>query len=231
MNRPKNKVLNGLATADLEALRPSLEACTLEVGQVLDPANGPIEHIYFPESGIASVIALDRECRRIEVGPFGREGMSGMFVVMGVASCPLETAVQGAGVAHRIKVEALRQAIDRSPSLHQRLLRYVQAFHIQSAQTLLVNSYAHIEQRLARWVLMAHDRIDGDNLPLTHDFMALMLGVRRAGVTEATQKLEGRKLIKATRGLIVIQDRRGLEELAGNSYGVSEAEYARLMTA
>jgi len=225
----RNQVLSRLAAVDLRRLEPGLELVQITKGQVLDEPNKPTAHLYFPESGIASVIAVDEHGRKIEVGPFGREGMSGTHVVMGVEASPLETNIQSDGTAHRIDVEALRQAMSQSASLRQRLLLYVQAFHFQTAQTLLINSYANLEQRLARWVLMAHDRTDGDAMALTHDFVSVMLGVRRAGVTEAVQMLESRKLIKATRGVFEVRDRKGLEALAGRSYGASEAEYARLM--
>jgi CRP-like cAMP-binding protein len=231
MNSQRNRVLASFSASDRGRLELDLEHCRLEKRDILDRPNEPIEHIYFPESGIGSVIALDDVGRRIEVGPFGREGMSGTPVVLGAASCPLETSVQVEGIAYRIKTTALRQAMAESPSLHRRLLLYVQAFHIQTAQTLLVNSFANVEQRLARWLLMSHDRLDhSDRLPLTHEFIAEMLGVRRAGVTEAVQMLEGRLLIRASRGLIEVRDREGLQNLAGRSYGASEAEYARLFT-
>lgn len=229
MRSQRNKVLASLSASDQAKLEPHLEHCRLEKRDILDRANELIRYVYFPESGIGSVIALDDAGRRIEVGPFGREGMSGTPVVVGAASCPLETSVQVEGIAYRIETAMLRQAMNECPSLHRRLLLYVQAFHIQTAQTLLVNSFANVEQRLARWLLMAHDRLDHfDKLPLTHEFIAEMLGVRRAGVTEAVQMLEGRLLIRASRGLIEVRDREGLQTLAGRSYGASEAEYARL---
>jgi CRP-like cAMP-binding protein len=229
MQQLRNQVLSTLEAADYAVLERSLTPCDLRRGHILDRPNKPIEHIYFPESGIASVLAVDTEGRRIEVGPFGREGMSGLPVVMGTRTCPLETEVQVPGTALRMSSDALEAAINESQSLHRRLLRYAKAFTIQTAQTLLVNGYANIEQRLARWLLMSHDRVDGHELPLTHDFISEMLFVRRAGVTEAMQMLEGRGLIKATRGLIKVLERKGLERLAGSTYGPSEAEYRRLM--
>jgi CRP-like cAMP-binding protein len=229
MPQPRNQVLTSLKAAEYAVLERAVAPCDLTRGQILDEPNKPIEHIYFPESGIASVLAVDDQGRRIEVGPFGREGMSGIPIVMGTRVCPLGTQVQVPGTALRMSADALEAAINESPTLHRRLLRYAKAFSIQTAQTLLVNGYANIEQRLARWLLMSHDRVDGDELPLTHDFISEMLFVRRAGVTEAMQMLEGRGLINATRGLITVRDRKGLEKLAGSSYGPSEAEYRRLM--
>ncbi len=134
-----------------------------------------------------------------------------------------------AGPALRIEPQNLRQALQRSPSLHSLLLRYVQAFTIQTAHTALSNGSHKIEERLARWLLMCHDRLDEDDLPLTHEFIALMLGVRRAGVTEALNILEGRGIIRAGRGNIVVLQRTKLEKAAGDSYGVPEAEYRRLI--
>jgi CRP-like cAMP-binding protein len=231
MRRTRNQILSGLTPSDYELLSADLVDCGLERGQVLDRANEPIEYVYFPESGIASVLSVDQQGRRIEVGPFGREGMSGIPVVMGATMCPLETQVQVPGTAMRASSQALERAIERSSTLHRRLLRYAKAFSIQTAQTLLVNGYANIEQRLARWLLMSHDRVDGEDLPLTHEFISEMMFVRRAGVTEAVQMLEGRGLIKATRGLVRVLDRKGLEALADGAYGISEAEYERLMQA
>ena len=133
-----------------------------------------------------------------------------------------------AGEGQRLRSDDLREAMQTSPTLQALLLRYGQALMVQTAQTALANGRAKIGERLARWLLMAHDRADGDELPLVHEFLALMLGVRREGVTLALQRLEGINLIGAKRGRITILDRKGLEECADGSYGVPEAEYERL---
>ena len=229
MQRPQNAVLARLPKADLDLIAPALEACELVPGHRLDIASSPIEHIYFPESGIASVVAIDPNGRRIEIGPVGRESMSGLPVVLGARKSQQETVVQVVGTGHRISADVLEQAIAESRSLHLYLLRYVSAFTAQTSQTLMVNSYAGLEQRLARWLLMAHDRVDGDELAITHGYMSEMLSVRRPGVTEAIHAIEGRGLVKAMRGLVRVIDRQGLEELAGWTYGASEAEYKRLI--
>jgi CRP-like cAMP-binding protein len=126
-------------------------------------------------------------------------------------------------------VDKFRQAMQASASLHGVLLKYVQAFMVQTAHTAIANARTKLDQRLARWLLMAHDRLDGDRLTLTHEFLSLMLGVRRAGVTEALQALVTEKLIRSARSEILVLDRKGLERRAGESYGVPEAELRRLL--
>jgi CRP-like cAMP-binding protein len=133
------------------------------------------------------------------------------------------------GSGHLLPVDALQSVMEKSRILRATLLRYVHFMTIQMAHTAPANSKVKAETRFARWLLMAHDRVDGDDVELTHEFLALMLGVRRAGVTVALQVLEDRKLIRNWRGTVVIRSRRGLEEAANGSYGLPEAEYARLM--
>ena len=141
---------------------------------------------FFPESGIASVVAVQANETRIEVGLIGCEGMSGIAIVLGNHQSPNETYMQVAGAGQRISVGALRAATAKSAGMHGIMLKYVQAFMTQTAHTAICNARSHIDQRLSRWILMAHDRTS-DTIPLTHEFLSLMLGVRRAGVTEALQ--------------------------------------------
>ncbi|MDB5480157.1 MAG: cyclic nucleotide-binding protein [Caulobacteraceae bacterium] len=217
-----------MAPADLALLRPHLHPTSLTVRQVLEKPNIPIQQVYFPESGLTSVVAHAKN-RSIEVGLIGWEGMSGVSVVMGNDRSPNETFIQAAGSGSRISAQELRQAMETSPTLRTCLLHYVQAFLVQTAQTALANGQAKLEERLARWLLMTHDRFEGDAFPITHEFLALMLGVRRPGVTVALHLLEGTGLIRSTRGLLTVLDREGLEEAAGGSYGVAESEYERLI--
>jgi CRP-like cAMP-binding protein len=154
--------------------------------------------------------------------------MTGLPVVMNDDRSPNETYVQVAGSAYRVAAEDLRNALTASASLQWLLLRYAQWFLTQTIHTALANSTATIGARLARWILMAHDRV-GDCLPFTHDLLARTLGVRRSGVTDALHILEGRGSIRATRGKIAVLDRDGLIDAAGGSYGVPEAEYERLL--
>jgi CRP-like cAMP-binding protein len=227
-NSIHNRLLTALSSADQDRIQPYLEPVPLNVRFVLEAPNKPIEHVYFPESGVASMIAIGNHDRRIEVGLFGREGVSGSTVILGNDRSPHETFMQIAGAGQRIAADDLRRVMRESPSLHQLLLRYVQAFMIQTAHTALSNGRAKIEERLARWLLMSQDRV-ADELPLTHEFLSLMLGVRRPGVTDTLNALAGRGLIRTTRSLITIVDREGLEESAGGCYGIPEREYQRLI--
>jgi CRP-like cAMP-binding protein len=225
----RNRLLRTLSADDLSRLQRHLEPVPLRRGDVMTEPNQPIEQVYFPEDAISSVVATTRGGRRIEVGIFGREGMSGTPLLLGSDRTPHECFAQVPGSALRIGADDLTRAIRQSPSLHQLLLRYVEAFNVQVAHTALSHGSYTLEERLARWLLMCHDRLDGDDLPLVHEFLALMLGVRRSGVTVAVQTLEGAGMIKARRGVIRVLNRETLEEAAGGSYGVPEAEYRRLI--
>ena len=185
--------------------------------------------VYFMEAGMASIVAVQSDGTRVEVGLVGREGMSGVAVVLGGAQSPHSTYIQVAGEGQRITANELRNAQNASPSLRDLLLKFAQVFMVQTAHTAVANARAHIDQRLARWILMAHDRTGDKTIPLTHEFLSLMLGVRRAGVTEALQTLKRQKLIDTGRNQIVVRNRKGLERKAGSSYGVPEKEYQRLI--
>lgn len=191
--------------------------------------NRRIETVFFMDAGIASVVAVQSDDTKVEVGLIGCEGMSGTAVVMGGDQSPHSTYIQVAGEGQRMPANELRKAMDASHSLRPLLLKFVQVFMTQTAHTAIANARAHIDRRLARWILMAHDRTGDKNLPLTHEFLALMLGVRRAGVTEALQSLKRRKLIDGHRNHVVVLNRRGIERAAGNAYGVPEKEYRRLI--
>lgn len=224
-----NRLLQRLAPEDFALLEPGLEFVQLDLRCVLIAANEVIEHIHFPEHGVGSVVATAADGSRLEVGIFGRDGMSGTSLLLGVDRTPHDTFMQVAGSGYRIEAEALLRALSKSGALSAILLKFAQVFTVQTAHTAVANGSYTIEQRLARWLLMTHDRLDGDELPMTHEFLAIMLAVRRSGVTVATQILEGERIIKAERGRITILDRAGLEAAAGGSYGVPEAEYERLI--
>ena len=225
----RNQLLSGLTEAQLAHLVPHLEPVELPVRLTMQVPGEPIEHVYFPAVGITSIVVADLRGKRIEAGLFGRDGMTGLPVVMGTGRSPHEVFVQVEGQGHRIEADALREAMAAEPALRERFLRYAQALAVQVSFTALTNGHHTIEARFARWMLMCDDRSDGDVIVLTHEFLALMLGVRRSGVTVATHVMEGRGLIKATRGRIRILDRGGLETAADGSYGVPEAEYQRLL--
>jgi CRP-like cAMP-binding protein len=164
----------------------------------------------------------------VEVGLIGREGMTGLPVVLGDDRTPHSSYVQATGTAQCMPALDLANAMDKSRSLRDCLLKYVQAFGVQTTHTAICNARSRLDQRLARWLLMAHDRLGTDHMPLTHEFLSLMLGVRRAGVTEALQALKTKGLVAANRGQVTIQDRKGLERVAGTAYGIPESEYRRL---
>ena len=180
-------------------------------------------------TGFASVVAIQRKQVKAEVGLIGREGMTGLPVVLGNHLSAQSTYIQAPGSGHRIDAIVLRKAMNSSPSLRASLLKFVHAFMIQTTHTAVANACAKLDQRLARWILMADDRVDGSRLPLTHEFLSLMLGVRRAGVTEALHVLESKGLISSSRGAILVRNRKGIERSAGGAYGVPEKEMRRLM--
>lgn len=225
----RNRLLAALSKDDRDRLQPHLEPIDLELRKPLEQPNKRIDNVYFLDVGIASVVAVQARETNVEIGLIGREGMTGLAIVLGNHRSPHATYIQAAGKGQRIAAAELRKALAASATLQILLMKFVQAFMVQTAHTAIANARAKLDQRLARWLLMAHDRLDGNALPLTHEFLALMLGVRRAGVTEALNALEGRRLIEAARGRIVVRDRKGIERSAGGSYGVPEAEYRRLL--
>ena len=213
----KNRILSQLSSNDLALLKPALEHVEMPLRYVLEGANQPISHSYFIEYGLASIVAANNY-RRLEVGLIGCEGVTGIPIILGNDRSPNETFMQVAGNGVRIPAQKLREAIGQSRSLELALLAFAHGFLNQTANTALSNGTATLEERLARWLLMANDRLRGDEVPLTHEFLSLMLGVRRAGVTVALHYLEHRALIRLARKRIVITDRKGLEAAANGSY-------------
>jgi CRP-like cAMP-binding protein len=226
---PKNRLLGSLARADQEMLVPHLEVATLKFRQRLEPAGRKIESVYFIDGGLASVVAIGgSERRQTEVAVVGREGMTGTAVILGVDRSPHETFMQVEGWGRRIKAVVLRDLMEKSRSLSARFMHYVHVFAVQASDTALANAQGKIEERLARWLLMAHDRLESDELHLTHEFLSVMLGVRRAGVTTALHQLEKSALISTSRACVTLRDRCGLEKIANGLYGKPEAEFERL---
>jgi CRP-like cAMP-binding protein len=210
------------------ALGP-LERVSLPIRTRLDTMNGAAS-VYFIEDGVASVVADVDNKLVVELGIVGREGLIGLNVVYGDSEDPFHVFMQVDGSAMRADAEAVRSAMSTNPEFRSLLLRYARAFSIQVATTALANGRSKLDERLARWLLMVSDRV-GTTFPITHEFISIMLGVRRPGVTLAVQILEGNGLIKATRGTIVILDREGLVELAHGAYGFAEHHYQRLLGA
>lgn len=227
----RNALLRGMAPADLQNIAPALERVNLQIRHSLEQANQPIEHAYFLEQGMASIVGHLGGERDIEVGVAGREGMTGTALILGARQTPNSTFMQVEGWGWRLPAKVLLDSFAHSILLRQHLLRYVQTLLFQTATTALANGHSKLEERLARWLLMTNDRCDGSDVRLTHEFLSVMLGVRRSGVTEAMHILEGKGLIRANRGQVVILDRHGLEQQSNGSYGKAEAEYDRLMRA
>ena len=229
MTTHRNRLLAALARDDLNLLEPHLSLLPLERRHVVELPGRAIDYVYFMETAIASVVAVNGKDERIEVGLIGCEGMSGVAVVMGDRRTVNSTYIQVPGEALRIEANVLRDKCNTSRTLHALLLRFAEVSMIQAAQTAVANGRAKLDQRLARWLLMAHDRTVANEVPLTHEFLAMMLGVRRASVTVALDGFEKRGLIGARRGMITVLKRKTIEDVAGSFYGVPEAEYKRLI--
>ncbi len=225
----RNRLLAALSEPDYEALRAASEPLTMRRGDVLLGAGQVLTHAIFVEVGAISAVAQTAGGRRIEIGIVGREGFTGVPLLLGVDRTPHESLVQIEGEALRVTSATFLDLLGQHPAIAPLLLRYAHVFHVQTAQTAVSNGSYTLEERLARWLLMCHDRVDGDEFPITHEFLATMLCVRRAGVTTTVHVLEGLGTIEARRSRIRILDRSKLEAAAGDSYGTAEAEYRRLI--
>jgi CRP-like cAMP-binding protein len=224
----RNWLLRHLPEQELRSIRPHLTSVTIEGRHVLSQPNEMLRHVYFPESAVLSVISRLRH-GTVEVGTVGCEGMAGLPLFLEGASYPLEVIGQVEGRAWRMDASAFRSAANASTTMHHVLLRYTSAFLIQVAQTAACNRAHLLESRCARWLLMTHDRVGGGTFMLTHEFLAFMLGVRRAGVTVAARALQQRGYIKYSRGRMTILDRAGLESASCECYRVVRDHFDRLM--
>lgn len=225
----RNRLLAALPPAEFERLGPRLTWRTFPLRDVVIEAGKPIEEVYFPESGLVSFVSPNDV--ETEVGIVGREGVVGASVILEVDRMPLKVVSQIAGAGFTIPTRALQDEVKQGGMFRGLIARYVHVFMMQAASTAYANAHFTVEQRLARWLLMTHDRLDGDEIELTHDLLAVMLCVRRPGITVATHVLEGNHAIRARRGRITILDREKLISLAGDGYGFAEAEYERVMPA
>lgn len=222
----RNLILSQLSPDDFALLQPQLEFISLKTRQRVETPNKAISHVVFPEIGIVSVVARGSGDHHIEVGIIGREGMTGLPVVMGTDRSPNDTYVQCSGEGWRIKSDGLRKGMQKSSTMARAFQLFTHVFLIQASHTALANGRATIEERLARWLLMAQDRMDGDKLMLTHEFLATML--RRAGVTIAMGALAAEGLIASSRGTITILDRKGLLKMTNGYFGAPERESRRI---
>ena len=228
-NRSSNRLINSLSDHDYDLISTGLEEVDLPQGFHLATAGQSFNHVYFPCNGIASVIAVSPKGRRAEAGMVGREGFTPIGGLVRPSEGPFDIVIQVAGHGLRLKLTALHGPVNSSPALRDLLLRYLVAFNHQVAFTALSNASHTIDVRLARWILMSQDRMQSSQIALTHDYLSLMLAVRRPSVTIALHMLEGQRLIRSERALVVVRDRSGLEDYAGDAYGAPEREYRRLM--
>ena len=224
----RNRILASLSPGDFGSLAPHLDPVAFKVRHVFFRPHEPIETVVFPESGFASVVATTESGRSLEVGIIGREGVIGVPVIFGQTLTPYDSYAQVAGAGFEIRADILWGAMKQSWPLADILLKFAYAFLIQVTHSALANARFSNEQRLARWLLMAQDRVDDDEIPLTHEFLAMMLGTRRASVTDALHVLEECGTIESKRGRIWVRDRPGLEKAAGDCYGLPESELARV---
>ena len=225
----RNRLLRALPPEDFAALVPTLRPDTIALRRVLISANTQITTVHFVEAGIVSVTS-DAPSGRVEVGLLGYEALVGAApVLLGDDRSPFTHFVQAAGHILTVDVSDLRAEVEQRPALRSVLHRYIQAQIIQTAQTAFANARGGTPTRLARWLLMCHDRSEGDEITVTQEFMSLMLGVERPGVTMAMKALEKDGLVAKRRGRVQIIDRERLLDLAGDGYGLAETEYARLI--
>lgn len=223
-----NHILASLPADEYERLEPHLEPFEMTRGLTLYHSHGAIPYLYFPNNSMVSVVSVLADGSMVEAGVVGREGVAGIPALLGAESTPHESMVQLPGDGVRIKTKTLLEEFKRGGVLHDSVLRYTHALLTQVAQTAACNRMHTIEERLARWLLMTHDRAAGDHLPLTQEFLAMMLGTRRAGVTGAAIALQAENLIRYHRGNITVLDRQGLEDFSCECYGLVKAEFDRI---
>lgn len=228
--RPRNLLLSSLRADDFSYLQPSLERVPVRTDEVILKANCAVERIYFMEGGVASFHEILQNGSRVGVAIIGYEGLTGWPALLGIDQSPHEAKIAiGGGTALSISPADLLRACRERQAINALLLRYVHCFISQMGRTILSNLQDPLEKRLARWLLMNHDRLEGDRIQLTHEQLGIMLGVRRATVTDTLHILEGEGMIRSTRGVIEVRDRIRLLTFAGESYGVAETEYARFI--
>ena len=227
-NFTENQILAALDKTEYQHLFSQLERVSLALGEQVYEADGPINHVYFPETAVLSMLATMEDGRTVEVGPVGKEGLVGLRIALGAKTTPDEVIVHIAGTALRLKAPELKAELIAGPStLSRNLTRYTRMLLTMTARTSACNKLHSLEQQLARWLLTMNDYV-GNELRLTHDLMALTLGVRRAGVSVAANSFRNTGVIDYRRGHIHVIDRQGLEAIACECYQIIKAEYDRL---
>jgi CRP-like cAMP-binding protein len=223
-----NKLLAALPPADWQRWMPQLELVTLPLGKVLHESGGPLGHVYFPTTAIVSLLYVMASGDSAEIAIVGNEGLVGISLFMGGESTPSRAVVQSEGEAYRLSSRAIKEEFT-FPCVMQLLLRYTQALITQMAQTAVCNRHHTLDQQLCRWLLLSLDRLQGNQLVMTQELIANMLGVRRQGVTAAAHRLQEDGVIRYGRGRITVLDRPGLEQRTCECYSVVRNEYERLL--
>ncbi|WP_020680862.1 Crp/Fnr family transcriptional regulator [Marinobacterium rhizophilum] len=225
----QNHLLAALSADEYARISPHLESVPLPLGHVLYESGRELRHVYFPTDSIVSLLYVMLDGASAEVAVVGNEGIIGVALFMGGETMPNRAVVQSAGHAYRLPGQLLKQAFQDSIALQHLLLRYTQALLTQMAQTAVCNRHHSLDQQLCRWLLLSRDRLSSDELLMTQELIANMLGVRREGVTEAAGKLQEAGLIHYHRGRITVVDRAGLEARSCECYAVVKREYDRLL--
>jgi len=229
-NIVQNDILATLPPSLFEQLRPHLKLVELRRRAIINEANKPVDAVHFIESGIVSRVARTQEDGTVEVAMVGRFGFVGVSVLLGTMTALQRTVVQIPGQALRIQATDLMRVMAEFPALRDHMLRYVQLLMNQKAQVSLCNAKHDIDKRLARWLLLAHDRVNGAALPVTHELLATMLGVRRPGVTEALAELEEAGVVARARGVLKVVDHEGLQARACECHRIIADRFATMRT-
>lgn len=228
----RNLLLRAIDPDAFAAIAADAERVEVSEGERLSAAGSPLDAVWFPETALTSCVEVMADATRVEIGVVGYEGLAGWPVLLGCAVAPHDIVAQaGGGVAIRVPAPSLAGVCADHSAAAKVFLAYVDTLTVQLGRTAVSNLRDPVERRLARWLLMRHDRLEGDEIDLTHKAIAAMMGVRRAGVTDGLHSLEGQDVIRNRRGRIVIRDRPKLRRLAGESYGHPEAHYSRAISA
>ena len=222
-------MLEALPDAEWRRWLPDLESVDMMLGQVLYESGNTMSHVYFPATSIVSLLYVMEDGASAEIAVVGNEGIVGISLFMGGGSTPSRAVVQSAGTGLRLKAQMLKDEFNQNGPVLHLLLRYTQALITQMAQTAVCNRHHTLNQQLCRWLLLSLDRLQGDELVMTQELIANMLGVRREGVTEAALELQRAGLIRYMRGRILVLDRAGLERRTCECYAVVKKEYDRLL--
>ena len=227
----QNHLLGALPPTEAQRWMPRLESVDMPLGSVLYESGGTLSHVYFPTTAIVSLLYVMENGASAEIAVVGNEGIVGVSLFMGGESTPSRAVVQSAGRGLRLEAKIMKDEFNRAGPVLHLFLRYTQALITQMAQTAVCNRHHSLDQQLCRWLLLSLDRLQGDELVMTQELIANMLGVRREGVTEGALKLQKAGLIRYSRGHITVLDRAGLEQRSCECYAVVKREYDRLLPA